>query len=54
MYGSKGGGVIVGGATGGGLAMTGAPIAIAIVTALVLLAAGLLMVRWGRVRRSRS
>jgi len=28
--------VIVGGATGGGLAMTGAPIAIAIVSAIVL------------------
>jgi hypothetical protein len=54
MYGSKGGGVIVGGAAGGGLAMTGAPIAIAVVAAVVLVGAGLLMLRWGRVRRSRS
>lgn len=53
MYGSKGGGVIVGGATGGGLAFTGAPIAIAVVTAIVLVSAGLLMMRWGRVRRTR-
>ena len=53
MYGSKGGGVVVGGATGGGLAFTGAPIAIAIVAAVILVSAGLLMMRWGRVRRGR-
>jgi hypothetical protein len=53
MYGSRGGGMIAGGATGGGLAMTGAPIAIAIVSAVVLMSAGLLMLRWGRVRRTR-
>jgi hypothetical protein len=34
--------------------MTGAPIAIAVVAAVVLVSAGLLMLRWGRVRPSRS
>jgi hypothetical protein len=34
--------------------MTGAPIALAIVAAVVLVSAGLLLLRWGRVRRSRS
>src|SRR5690242_484075 len=45
---------LAGRAAGGGLAMTGAPIAVAVVAAVVLVSAGLLMLRWGRVRPSRS
>lgn len=40
--------------SGGGLAMTGAPIAAMVVVALVVLAVGLLLLRTGYVRRHRS
>jgi len=42
------GGVGVG---GGGLAATGAPIALTLVLAFIVTVAGLLTLRWGKVRR---
>lgn len=47
MY--KGGGII--GVGGGGLAATGAPIAMTLLLALAVVIAGLLLLRWGKVRR---
>jgi hypothetical protein len=52
MYGSRGvGGVAVG---AGGLAASGVPIMITLILAVVLVLAGLLLLRWGRVRRPNS
>jgi hypothetical protein len=45
------GGLGAGGAGAGGLAATGAPIALTLVLALVVTVAGLLTLRWGKVRR---
>lgn len=50
MYGGKGGGV-VGVGVGGGLATTGAPIALTLILAFAVVLAGLLLLRWGKVRR---
>jgi hypothetical protein len=54
MYGGRGG-LGVGGVSttfGGGLAVTGVPIAIVLGLSLAVVAAGLLLLRWGRVRRN--
>ncbi|MEP7177787.1 MAG: hypothetical protein ABI775_01740 [Pseudonocardiales bacterium] len=39
------------GAGAGGLAATGAPIALTLILALIVTIAGLLTLRWGKVRR---
>lgn len=49
MY--RGGFGIGGVSVGGGLAATGVPIAITLVLAAVVVLTGLLLLRWGRVRR---
>jgi hypothetical protein len=50
MYRSSGGAVAGGGAVGG-LATTGAPILLSIILAVAFLVTGLLLLRWGKVRR---
>ncbi len=45
MY--RGGGIIIG---GGGLAATGVPIAMTLILAFAVVIAGLLLLRWGKIR----
>jgi hypothetical protein len=49
MYGR--GGAIGGLTTGGGLAATGVPIAMSVILAFFVVLVGLLLLRWGKVRR---
>jgi len=49
-----GGSGIAGISIGGGLAATGVPIAISLLLAVALVFAGLLLLRWGKVRRGNN
>ena len=53
MYRGTGGGVVGGGAAGG-LSATGVPIMLSIILAVAFLVTGLLLLRWGKVRRPSS
>jgi hypothetical protein len=45
---------VVGGGTAGGLSATGVPIMLSIILSVVFLVTGLLLLRWGKVRRPSS
>jgi hypothetical protein len=49
MY--RGSGILGVGVGGGSLAATGVPIAMTLILAFAVVVAGLLMLRWGKVRR---